>query len=367
MKRKILFSCIPILLFLISVEVFFWLSGFNFQLDNLVKSRIKVNPMAQWAIPHACGNVPLPSQEYVRKAHKTVNSLGFVSTPEITKQKPYGKKRIVFFGGSSTAGNGMQIKDADTWPWQTWQKIQYTHKEYEFVNAAVFGYNSAESLCRLNTQIRAMQPDIIVVDHGWNDMYYWGLNMDIPKFVQGKKEWGFSKTVLMPPTIIPHFLDKYMGSVRIYQWFRKRTCEFTNVSEIKAVNEKIILAKKSRNFNPAGPAELLFNLKMMKVYAESMGAKFFVVKQPTLCSLKTPVAARSLCALTLHPFVGFKEHTEAFSAIYAAIDDTFAPGEVIDATEMNGNVEYLVDHVHLTVDGCTKLSEIVYKAVYKSL
>ena len=42
----------------------------------------------------------------------------------------------------------------------------------DFVNASLPGSSSFESLGRLSHRLRFYRPDVIVVYHGWNDLYY---------------------------------------------------------------------------------------------------------------------------------------------------------------------------------------------------
>ena len=56
--------------------------------------------------------------------NKSVNQHGFISTPEISISKPDSVIRIIFLGGSSTAGMGVNLRDDETWPWKTVESLK---------------------------------------------------------------------------------------------------------------------------------------------------------------------------------------------------------------------------------------------------
>ena len=72
------------------------------------------NPMSSWATPHPHALYTALPGTYAE--NKTVNSHGFISTPELSSVKPKGTTRIIFLGGSSTAGTGFNLADELTWP-----------------------------------------------------------------------------------------------------------------------------------------------------------------------------------------------------------------------------------------------------------
>ena len=92
------------------------------------------------------------------------------NSPSISRQARSGS----LLGESSTAGTGHNLPDAETWPCRTAEllKAQFAGRDIEFINAAAGGYTTFESDGRLWSRLRFFRPDIVVVYHGWNDMYY---------------------------------------------------------------------------------------------------------------------------------------------------------------------------------------------------
>lgn len=140
------------------------------KLDQLTGRKPTPNPMSEWAVPDPfCVYAGRPGKY---PGGKTVSAQGFISTPDIALQKPEGCIRIVFLGGSSTAGTGVNLADEETWPWKVAEQVRRrSGKCVEFINAAMGG-STYESYGRLWSRLRFYKPDIIVVYHGWNDMYY---------------------------------------------------------------------------------------------------------------------------------------------------------------------------------------------------
>ena len=145
---------------------------------------------------------------------KTINKQGFISTPEVTLKKPADTIRIVFLGGSSTAGVSKDcLEDAETWPWIATKRLKQSlkNKKIEFINAALGGYSSFESYGRLWSRVRFYSPDIIVVCHGWNEMYYFNRVDDIISWRTCKnRSWGFydlPKTIVYEPYWFDHLIN----------------------------------------------------------------------------------------------------------------------------------------------------------------
>ena len=145
------------------------------QLTGREVVRFKKNPIkswSSWALVDAFCAYRAKSGTYAK--NKSVNRHGFISTPDIKVEKPAGAIRIVFLGGSSTAGTGANLPDRWTWPWLVADSLRadYPHLNIEFINAALGGYSSFESYGRLWSRLRFFKPDLVVVYHGWNEFFY---------------------------------------------------------------------------------------------------------------------------------------------------------------------------------------------------
>jgi lysophospholipase L1-like esterase len=100
------------------------------------------------------------------------NALGFRGK-ETTWEKPPGVFRIACLGGSSTYGQSESSDDA-IWP----ARLEVLLNEgapadaprVEVINAGCQGYSTFESLINLELRVVDLEPDLVLVYHGINDM-----------------------------------------------------------------------------------------------------------------------------------------------------------------------------------------------------
>jgi lysophospholipase L1-like esterase len=99
-----------------------------------------------------------------------IDSRGFRS-PELEMPKPPGRIRLAFLGASTTFCAEVSDNQA-TWPHLVWRAVQQAHPElqFDYVNAAVPGYSTQESLRNLRARVARLQPDVIFIYHASNDL-----------------------------------------------------------------------------------------------------------------------------------------------------------------------------------------------------
>lgn len=111
--------------------------------------------------------IPIPNSRF---GPIRINSFGFRS-PEITKQKPAGRLRVAFLGGSTTYCAEVS-SNAMTWPALV---IKAMHEHWpaldlDYINAGVPGYTIRSLLPALEKRVVQFQPDIIVIYEATNDL-----------------------------------------------------------------------------------------------------------------------------------------------------------------------------------------------------
>jgi len=111
--------------------------------------------------------MPIPESRFGPIA---INSYGFRSPP-ITIEKPVGRLRIAFLGGSTTYCAEVS-SNAMTWPALvvTALRRHWPRLDVDYINAGVPGYTAADSLRRLKLQLARFAPDIIVIYQSTNDL-----------------------------------------------------------------------------------------------------------------------------------------------------------------------------------------------------
>ncbi len=91
------------------------------------------------------------------------NSLGFRGAEFQNKGT---KKRVVAIGGSTTYC--VDVSDKDTWPAQLESLLG---SEYEVLNLGMAGHSTAEHLYLLGSLVPRLEPDVIVMQIGLNDLH----------------------------------------------------------------------------------------------------------------------------------------------------------------------------------------------------
>jgi len=99
-----------------------------------------------------------------------INSMGFRS-PELKNPKPPSSFRIAFLGSSTTYCAEVSNNES-TWPHLVAQKLQgqWPKVPVEYINAGVPGYSVSSSLQNLKLRVGPLNPDVIVIYEGHNDL-----------------------------------------------------------------------------------------------------------------------------------------------------------------------------------------------------
>lgn len=360
-KRKLAFTLIlgllPTTMIFMAAEAYIRFTRSYTDLWVVTGREVGKNPMEKWALVDAFSAYKGRSGNYHGKNRKTVNKHGFISTPKISIKKAENTLRIVFVGGSSTAGTGRDLADEDTWPWRVAEILRRDLKEkkIEFINAALGGYTTFESFGRLWSRIRFFSPDIIVVYHGWNEMYYFNKGDEIISWrTLPDGSWGFHRT---PKLAIyePYWIDYLLRCSQLLTRFR--------LSISTQLNGEIGVSKKLKdNYDKRGLEVFRTNLRLIKEAASIFDAKLFVAKQATLIVPNLAEDDRNRCRYNYHGF-NHDAHIDAFNQIYRIIDEEIEGEDIIDVTQLSGVSEYFYDHIHPTELGSKEIARIVAKSL----
>ena len=137
---------------------------FRFASRQQIEARTEAEGLKTIFVPHLYTGYALNPD------HPLHNSLGYRG-PEVAVPKPAGTYRIVLLGGSTTYSGGME-DTADTLPARLQALLQQRgHTQVEVVNAGVSGYSSFESVANLQYRVLDLQPDLMMVYHGINDIH----------------------------------------------------------------------------------------------------------------------------------------------------------------------------------------------------
>jgi lysophospholipase L1-like esterase len=111
--------------------------------------------------------IPIPNGSF-GPVH--INSFGFRS-PEIPLQKPDGRLRLAFLGGSTTYCAEVS-SDQMTWPYLVVAEIKrrFPGLDVDFVNGGVPGYTTRSLKPYLEKRVEQFHPDVIVIYEAANDL-----------------------------------------------------------------------------------------------------------------------------------------------------------------------------------------------------
>lgn len=159
--KKLGFGCVTLLLL-------FGVPEIGFQIREEVRARRK--PRLPTTFDDYLILALIPGAHYHREDQNRridVNALGFRG-PEIGPKDP-ARPRVYCAGGSTTFGLYASSNDA-TWPARLQVLLEQAGQPVETINAGAPGWTSRTSMTNLERRGFALEPDVIVVYHNWNDL-----------------------------------------------------------------------------------------------------------------------------------------------------------------------------------------------------
>jgi lysophospholipase L1-like esterase len=156
-----------------------------------------------------------PTPNY-HKGQTFHNSLGY-RNDEFPLEKPSGVYRIVALGGSSTYD--VSIKDNDktfTAQLERLLKEDYGYQNVQVINAGVPGYNSWEMLVNLEFRGLDLDPDLVIIYEGVNDVH---ARMVEPSAYRGddfgrRRAWQVPHVALWEHSALLRILSRTMNATR---------------------------------------------------------------------------------------------------------------------------------------------------------
>jgi len=256
------------------------------------------------------------------------------STAMLAPKAP-GVRRVLLLGGSTS---DLFLAGALS------QALQGGAQAYQIQNLATIGQTSAHSLINLALNGVAMEPDFVVIHHGWNDAMTWGFGDAFrPDYFHALQPWT-----------LPKAPDQALVRASVlYRWLRYGT---------ERPPPWMILdgwRSPPRNFNyPEDPssAELgVFrrNLKQMVILARAAGA------QPLLATMPRSVKPEHQMLFGVHTIADCNE------AMRSLAQELGEKATLVDLdAELTGVViDEFTDIAHLTPDGDRRKAELIAAAI----
>ena len=306
-----------------------------------------------------------------------VNSQGFVSTREIPFEKKPGEIRIITLGESSTVGNGNV--DEETYPRRLESMLQqhFPNRTISVINAAAGGYSTVESLGYLQSRLIHYRPDIVLIMHGWNDMYYFGLTDQ--ELSEWRKNFNVqaltdNSAAIKYDAILPADV-RYLSWSQTYLHFRElmRRWSAGRAEMQTTIERRFSNAKQNANgsleikvkpVNENALALYTLNLRQINNLCLQRNIQCYNILQPSLFTAeadrKDQKILQAMLKGALYHSFDFDTHVELFNRLHQIDREVFDEAHVIDATDMSGKAGLFFDHIHQNPAGTEALARHVY-------
>jgi lysophospholipase L1-like esterase len=316
MKKKVIFSLIPLVVIFSIFEIGLRLSPFDEYLSPSYRKGSLFDHCVFWK-PEPVEHNPLEIYHDYRKQFRGVHH---------KKKKQEDILRIICLGGSSTWG----------WPLEDTTKIypavlekllniHFKNKKFEVINAGVGGYSSFQDLMYLKYTLLEYNPDIITLCVGANDS---NNNSDILIALTDKEYWEYLKAKndepLKTAEIVLKKLRSYLINLRVYNAL-----------------DTIIFRIKNRPKRRVPIEDFKNNLNEILKLAESYNFKVLLITE----AHKSPDA--------------ILEYIDVLERVSKNNSNAF----FIDTRPFLEDDSYFVDEMHPTYEGHEIIAEVIFDAI----
>lgn len=302
-----------------------------------------------------------------------INKQGFLSESErFPIDKAADEIRIAMIGASTTAN--VNLNPAENWPGALGELVQAARPESRItiINAAVPGYDTAQSIANLALRVMPFSPDIVIIYHGYNDLKVIRPGVELlPDYTHvHARPYGLHERQ-------PWYLriaNKSMGFVRARNSYREYLQQKANVDLIAGTNRfDEVPATAARQFQ--------HNIRMLIGSARAGGATVILSSFATLHDIDTLLAGGAMPAseLAREELVAMMNFTPGlslngiFSGLrqYNQILHDLAQNEhtgwVDNAALVAHSDENFLDRVHFTAAGAHRVAENMLPEVLRLL
>jgi lysophospholipase L1-like esterase len=308
-------------------------------------------------------------------AEQLVDRHGFLALDDsLALDKPKDEIRIATIGASTTANLNLIFED--NWPGQLGAQVQKAlpGKRVRVVNAAVPGFDTAQSLANLSLRVMPFKPDVVVIYHAYNDLKAVTPGKPFRADYSHIHEKPFG--LIERPPFYLNVLHHSMFYVRTRNSYRKFAMQG------KAIDDMTGVGRVDR-VPPEAEAAFRQHMEGMIAIARAGGAKVVLSSFATLHDLSAdygkPATLQALSKLQreelpslLHftpglTLPGIVDGLNRYNRALHDIAQKQRTGWVDNAAKVPHEDKYFVDRVHFSLDGARRMGENFAPAVIAEL
>jgi lysophospholipase L1-like esterase len=303
-----------------------------------------------YEIDRATGlRIPIPNGHF-GPIH--INSFGFRG-PAITKEKPPGRLRIAFLGGSTTYCAEVS-GDAMTWPALVRKALheRWPALSIDYINAGVPGYSIRSLLPALEKRVAQFKPDIIVIYEATNDLSANSYNLAHEQGVAPTRQeenigW------LGRHSLLAYLIDKNLEAIRLQR-------EVTNSSgKIKLDMPRLDAVFRQNYINLVVASQKVAKILVTVTFA------------PRLRSYESTNQRLEAAITSLYfmPYMTVDDLLKGFTGyneVISQVSKTYGTVLVGDADAIPADAQHYTDSVHFTDAGSIAMADRVSRVLIAS-
>ena len=321
---------------------------------------------------------PFLQSKVAKHENLTINSLGFRGE-EIPVKKTFGTYRIFVLGGSTVLNREVEFENNLVRLLEKKLRVRYPNRKIEVINAGKDYYTSEHSLIQYMFKISDLNPDLIIMWHGANDM---GVSCTIEEIVShGEYKSDYSHMFGAVANIVfDYFRPQPVIQLKLISLdFLIKAMQDNLYSDLLKNLQNKAREKAARDFKNGINTVTVHRFPSIESYnrnlsyfvdlTEKKGIKLILGNQPTLIKKDNTIAELEKI---IFPGLGCKKDNMYYSLESLVYGLNLFNSETKKISEENNimfldldknlpkNLEYYLDGFHYTKKGNKQISDTLY-------
>jgi lysophospholipase L1-like esterase len=291
-----------------------------------------------------------PNPDYRSSYGEKLHTEDAFRYPEMSFEKSENTYRIVLLGGSNVYDNDTTLLQTYGAWLEEYLNLLFPGKNIQILNAAVGGYNSADSFARFHFKVLDYSPDMVIVQHSMSDV--WPRVFRPKEFRNDYRNSRKPMDRFEPPSSwqLSWLRRSILLKVLYFQFVLKGA-----IPDIMQVTYQSANVGMYQNFQSSSPSALQRNLEDIVFIARSRGIAVVLATDPynDLFYEHPDVTKDSYYVLVL----GTQEHNEVIRHI--AKDTSAVLVDLENAIPKDKDKKYFGDVAHTSVKGSRLKAKLV--------